>query len=403
MAAGGTEWTREALAALFEGDWVVARTSAAEPVPLPFPVGTTTAELDRPWTESAEELFVVDRPLMVRSWWDAVARPGEVQRVVVRRDDCGQWVREQITTLNLLEQPDAAVVLIGVRTVGTCEAPEPPPVTADLVTPEGTRVGRPMWLLQELTALGEVIRTDGDVEHIFGRPAEELVGRYVLDFIHPEDHAPSIEMWTAVLGRPDEMRTIRERVVRADGSLCWIEASVLNRLDPDQGGSVLSVCHDVTERRAAERALQARATSDALTGLLNRAATVDTLADLLARGTATVGFVDLDGFKSVNDTHGHDAGDAVLAALAQRLLRTVPPGGRVGRWGGDEFVLVARGDVAAGIHLAVEAAVADPVRVGDVVWQPSASVGVVTGGPDDAVDDLVRAADRAMYRVKLGR
>lgn len=403
MPETAPHWDRTALDELFAGEWVVARNHDAESVPLPFPVGADLHTRDPHWTESAEQIFVADRPLMVRSWWDAVARPGRVQRTTVRRTEGPGWVREQITTLNLLAQPDVGVVLIGVRVLGPCDEPEAPPVAPELATPEGTRVGRPVWLVQELTPLGEILRTDGDVEQIFGRSPEELVGRYVLDLIHPDDHAASIEMWTAVLARPDEMRTLRERVVRADGSLCWIEASVLNRLDDDRGGSILSVCHDITERRAAERALHARASSDSLTGLLNRAATVDAITAALGRGPATVGFVDLDGFKSVNDRFGHDAGDAVLAALAQRLLRAVPPGGHVGRWGGDEFVLVAPGEDESGILQAVATAVTDPVRVDDVVWQPRASVGVVTGSTGDEVDGLVRAADRAMYRMKLGR
>ena len=396
-------WTLEAIKDLLGGDWVVARNARAENVPVPFAVGVDRDAQDVHWTESADQIFVADRPLMVRSWWDAIARPGEVERTVVRRSDGDRWVREQITTVNLLDEPGIGVVLIGIKVVGTCEEPVAPAVVPELAAPEGTRVGRPMWLLQELTPLGEIIRTDGDVEHIFGRQPDELVGRYVLDLIHPDDHAPSLEMWTAVLARPDEMRTIRERVMRPDGSLCWIEASVLNRLDADQGGSILSICHDITERRAIERALRDRASTDALTGVLNRAATVEAIGQLLASGPATVGFVDLDGFKLVNDQFGHDAGDAVLSALAERLLRSVPPGGHVGRWGGDEFVLVARGDDATGILQAVETAIADPVRIDRIIWQPRASVGVVTGRPGTGVDDLVRDADRAMYRMKISR
>jgi cyclic di-GMP phosphodiesterase Gmr len=159
----------------------------------------------------------------------------------------------------------------------------------------------------------------------------------------------------------------------------------------------------VTERRAVERALHARANIDELTGLLNRSAIVGRIKELLCSGPTTVGFVDLDNFKHVNDTHGHAVGDAVLVAVAQRLLRAAGTCAAVGRWGGDEFLVVAPGQAVSEVTGAVDRLIADPVEVGGVVWWPSASLGVVAGEQGDDPANLIRDADRLMYGMKVTR
>jgi cyclic di-GMP phosphodiesterase Gmr len=119
----------------------------------------------------------------------------------------------------------------------------------------------------------------------------------------------------------------------------------------------------------------------------------------------TVVFCDLDGFKAVNDRHGHDAGDALLAAVGARLRSAVRPGDVVGRWGGDEFVLLRPGiaDAAAQERLRqrVRAAIA---AVSTPDGDPAAgSVGTAVGLPGDDLDDALAAADAAMYVAKRGR
>lgn len=403
MGTDGADWTQAQLEELFAGQTVVATDVAAERAPTPefLEVDDQISQLS--WAERAAPLGGPDRLAMVRVWRGALAAPGTVQRTTVRRRTADGWVAQDLTALSLLHDPQVQAVLIGTRTTGPCEAPDPAPTPADLVSPEGTRVGRPVWLLQELNPIGIVTRTEGDVEQIFGRSAEELVDQQVMDFIHPDDHAAGLEMWTSVLMEPGTLHTLRQRVLRPDGTVCWIESSVLNRLGDGQHGSILSICHDITERRAVERALHTRATIDDLTGLLNRASIVQRLEDLLAVGPATVGFVDLDSFKHVNDTHGHPVGDAVLMAVAQRLLHSVGTFGSVGRWGGDEFLVVAPGRAVHEVTHAVDRLMADPVEVGGLVWWPSASVGVVAGDQDADPGNLVREADRQMYAMKTVR
>ncbi len=177
------------------------------------------------------------------------------------------------------------------------------------------------------------------------------------------------------------------------------------------GRPVAMVCvgADVTERRLLETQLRERASSDVLTGLRNRAALFAALdaelADAASPGCALL-FCDLDGFKQVNDTHGHDVGDRLLREVAARLLDVTSPTDVVARLGGDEFVVLC--PRAAPAHAARLAA-----RITDVVAQPfttrhgpvvaGVSVGVAVGSSGDDADALLAAADRHMYGVKIRR
>lgn len=324
--------------------------------------------------------------------------------VLRRNDDDAGWRQERVTFLNLLDQDEFGVVLVGLDDLGACEPPAPGGAEPDRAeVSEGASVLRPAWVLQELDPLGVVLSTEGDVAEIFGRGAAELAGRLVLEFIHPDDHPVVIEAWAELLGRRGAMVTMRERILHPDGTVRWIEASVMNRLAADGTGSLLSLVHDVTERRHGERALRDLATTDPLTGLLNRGAVLDELRGLLRSDPVAVGFLDLDGFKLVNDRHGHHAGDDVLAEFAARLIRSVPAAARVGRWGGDEFVLFCRSCDVDGLGAAVEHALEGSIDLGGPSWDPAASVGIVIGRVGADPVDLVRSADREMYRVKLGR
>jgi diguanylate cyclase (GGDEF)-like protein len=148
---------------------------------------------------------------------------------------------------------------------------------------------------------------------------------------------------------------------------------------------------------------------DPLTGLANRELLMDRLDQALSRtaraGTSTVVlFCDLDRFKEVNDSLGHETGDQVLMTVAERLRKAVRPTDTVARLGGDEFVVVAEGLVtdADQRRLAdrVRVALARPTRVGAHIVPTGASIGVAVSRPEDDARSLLREADAAMYRAK---
>ena len=181
----------------------------------------------------------------------------------------------------------------------------------------------------------------------------------------------------------------------------------------DDGGAVrqyVSLFSDITDSKRHAEQLERAAYYDALTGLPNRILLTDRInlaiehADRNKLITAVV-FIDLDGFKEVNDTHGHDAGDQLLFALATRMTGVLRKGDTLGRLGGDEFVAVLQ-DVGSiegcveVLHRLLETA-RMPILVGGVAMQVSASLGVTffpQTEPTDA-DRLVRQADQAMYQV----
>ncbi len=170
----------------------------------------------------------------------------------------------------------------------------------------------------------------------------------------------------------------------------------------------------VQERHEAERELEHQATHDALTGLANRVALLARLQAAHARvrdgdspGLCLL-FCDLNGFKAVNDTFGHGAGDELLVAVAHRLTASVRATDVVARFGGDEFVVLCEGAapavVTGEVYPRIAAALREPVRLtgAGASAAVAVSVGLATCGPDDSIDvaDLLRMADGAMYAAK---
>ncbi|GJG86243.1 hypothetical protein tb265_14240 [Gemmatimonadetes bacterium T265] len=249
----------------------------------------------------------------------------------------------------------------------------------------------------------------------FGVSPGTLVGRTFHDFIAPESEQTRESSFAMVLaGRARQFET---RMRRADGVERWVDV-VAHPLGA--GGDVrdvLCLIRDVTEARATAEALARQAYHDALTGLANRVRFAQRLGEALARA-ARVGdpervavlVLDLDGFKTVNDSLGHAAGDALLVEVAARLLDATRGSDTVARLGGDEFaVLLERvGDDADAIRVAerVLAALRPAFTIEARRAFVGTSIGIARGGAlvdgmgEAAVDTLLRNADAAMYRAK---
>ncbi|MGD9750036.1 MAG: diguanylate cyclase [Acidimicrobiia bacterium] len=222
---------------------------------------------------------------------------------------------------------------------------------------------------------------------------------------HAAERSRLRQLHAEVLGRgPDESVGVSYRL--ADGS--WLRARLLVGADDAQQRCVLGVVEDMSAQQAAERQLVEQALHDPLTGLANRVKLASQLDAALQRhpGRTAVALVDLDGFKAVNDHHGHAAGDALLLHVADRLRDACPGGHTVARLGGDEFAAVLVDvdvDEAATLAASLAEAVRAPFTYGGAVLRAAASVGVahqVLDGDEPAA--LLDAADRAMYANKHG-
>jgi len=214
----------------------------------------------------------------------------------------------------------------------------------------------------------------------------------------------------ALAGDPEVLsRVVRTRIRRKDGSTFPAEVRV-GRVDFGVTGerAILASTRDVTERRLLEEKLEHLALHDPLTGLPNRRLFDDRLRQALARthrtgGQVAVLFLDLDGFKKINDSLGHEAGDRVLVTVAERLRYCLRPEDTAARLGGDEFVVLLEGaSRGEGLRVAerIQHSLRVPFSVGDHEALLTASVGVAAGPPPDTPERLVREADRAMYREK---
>lgn len=258
---------------------------------------------------------------------------------------------------------------------------------------------------------GGVVEPNDALLRLLGHGAEELEGTPVAALIDRSDvRAFEEEFGKLAAGAIDHYEAER-RYHRSDGLVIWVHATKSLVRDEDGApGFVIAMLEDVTDRKRAEEELSHRALHDPLTGLPNRGLLFDRLGVALARiartaAGAAVLFLDLDRFKEVNDTFGHDAGDRLLVAVAHRLEGSLRPSDTVSRFGGDEFVILCE-DLAGSADAAATAQ-----RVLDALLRPfvldegevfvDASIGVaIASGVGDRPDALVRRADIAMYRAK---
>ena len=258
---------------------------------------------------------------------------------------------------------------------------------------------------------GRILEVNPALPRLFGARPEDLSGQRVDDLVHPED-SPGV--WDAykelVAGKRDHFQ-FDKPYFRHDGQVVWTHLTCsLIRDEEGRPQYQVAMLEDITDRYRLQERLRHQATHDSLTGLLNRAAFFERLEAVFEAPDPGARFalcyVDLDGFKVINDSLGHEAGDQLLTAVATRLEAAITPLGHlVARLGGDEFVVLLENcggeQEAVDVAKTLLAALDGPVLVGDHRLSVGASIGVLertvaTTTPMAAV----RAADLTLYRAK---
>jgi diguanylate cyclase (GGDEF)-like protein/PAS domain S-box-containing protein len=255
---------------------------------------------------------------------------------------------------------------------------------------------------------GRLVQVNEALARLTGHPVHVLSTMVWADLLHPDDRADERAVLHPALADVERREL---RLAHADGRTVWVSATTAPvRTGASDAVHGFTQVEDVTSRKLAELELTAAARRDPLTGLLNRTALLEGLGSALDRSrrsgrAGAVLFCDLDGFKGVNDSLGHEDGDLVLMAVAERLgaqVRTVDTAARIG---GDEFVVVVeevdRDDLLQ-LVARIEQALAVPVTLRGRSLPPlTISIGIATLAPDSPdVETVLRQADEAMYAAK---
>ena len=281
---------------------------------------------------------------------------------------------------------------------------------------EGRSERRFRALVQNATDVITVI--DGDlsmryqtpsIETVLGWSPGELIGFPIIEIVAPDDRPAVVSYFSDVVARGGTHPPIEFRARCRDGTTRTVEAISASLLhDADVQGVVVTM-RDISERKLLENELAHQAFHDTLTGLANRALFSDRVTNAILRSARrrrgiSVLFVDLDDFKTVNDSLGHAAGDELLIFVADRLVNSLRPGDTAARLGGDEFAVLIEDEqaheaalmIAERFQRALEATF--PLGGKDVIVR--ASIGIAEHQEGDTADDLLRNADVAMYRAK---
>jgi diguanylate cyclase (GGDEF)-like protein/PAS domain S-box-containing protein len=257
-------------------------------------------------------------------------------------------------------------------------------------------------------------------QQFFGYTAEEILGRHVVGTIVPERESDTgrdlADMIDAILAHPENFEHNENENMTKDGRRVWVRWA--NKVLLDENGRPSGVScfgQDITESRQAQELVHTMAFHDTLTGLPNRRLLLDRLQQALALSARSgrhgaLLFIDLDKFKQLNDTYGHDSGDRLLVEVARRLQACVREGDTVARLAGDEFVVMLEeldeAEAAARRQAETVAAkiveqLGQPCALGPIDHRTSASVGIAMfHDREPGVDALLKRADRAMYAAK---
>ena len=349
-------------------------------------IGTNVADLLEPH----------DRDAAIAMWIDLISDPGSagVMRLrTVHPDGAIRWIESTVT--NRLDDTQGAMVIISVDISERIEQ--------EAVIHASQEEFR--TLAEEVPIA--VFRADAGGNVTFGNgrwfnlTSSIGVVEFLIDVVAVEHRRDWRERWAGFIGDESIDTVTLEYPTPDHRTVLSVHCRRVH--SPGSAPRFVGVLSDVTD--TAE--LRHRANHDSLTGLLNREAFDRALHETLEAGElAVVAFIDLDGFKQINDALGHDAGDQVLMEVARRLNECVRPGDAVGRHGGDEFVVLCTGlpdGGEDGLRKRITHALTPTVAWDERDWPLHASIGSIHSEPGDTVNDVIRRADHAMYEDKHAR
>lgn len=270
------------------------------------------------------------------------------------------------------------------------------------------------WTLDLVT--GDLVWSD-EIFHLFEINPEQFGATYqaFLDAIHPEDRDAVSRAYEASLVNRAPYE-ISHRLRMGDGRIKWVHERCLTHFDAaGQPLQSLGTVQDISESKKAEERISELAFSDQLTGLPNRRLLLDRLKQCMTANSRSGSYgalllIDLDHFKTINDTLGHDMGDLLLKQVAQRLTTCVRAEDTVARLGGDEFVVILANQSTSKTEAAAQTemvgkkilfASSQTYRLADVAHHSTASIGATLfSGHHATIDDLMKQADLAMYKSK---
>ena len=257
---------------------------------------------------------------------------------------------------------------------------------------------------------GRFLRVNRALVELLGHSEDELIGLGVPDITHPDDLEEGMQAVEEMVENLRDRYQAENRCLHADGRVIWADLSVTVVRDGESRALyLLAQIQDISQRKETEARLSHRASHDELTGLPNRRVLEDRMVlsfnrQRRERRPITVLYLDLDGFKRVNDTHGHDAGDFLLIAIAKRLTALVRPTDVVSRLGGDEFVILCEAmDEKGATRLAkrIVEVVPKPIDVDGSSLSVTPSIGIaLSRDPGIRPTELLADADMAMYFAK---
>ena len=268
--------------------------------------------------------------------------------------------------------------------------------------------GAPTGMALSTAPGGVLIDVNESLVLMLGRSREDLIGRTVEEISHPDDWDRNATLLRRAADRDVDGYRMEKRYVRGDGGVVWARTWV-SIMDDGEGGT-LAIAHieDITEQRHNAERLEWAATHDGLTGLPNRFRFLERLGAYLETsepGSIAVLFIDIDNFKVINDSLGHDAGDQLLQSMSERLRSVVRDRDMLGRFGGDEFIVMLR-DISGAydpfdVAEQLRAEIAQPLVIDGAELFVTASIGITISDREGVTTtEMLRDADAAMYRAK---